>query len=451
MRTYLCVCFMSMHAFILNITYFYGHFQQRSTSIQGQWQFSPELRLKLSNIASWGRDIGKVNNEDFINEKATSYPEEFHWLTSIGLQSSDNWQANLAFHDQSLQTQVVRFTKRTTWVNNGSSDYSFSFFKQWQLGQYQGHWGVDQQYRRGVEAKERQLTLSSGELTEKLILDASQYDWAAFADIGSEYANTRWSIGVRLNGIKQKNARSVELSDRAVTYFANLGYQAGESLILMLGISTGFRFPSLTELYFEGATGRGELKGNPELGPEKSLNYELAVSWERNRQTFELNLFQNAIKDYIESIDLAKDTRSYQNLIQGAIKGLEYTYRYHVSSALDITLVGHLLDGKNNQGKALADIPANKVQLGLSYQRENWQANLSLKHRLDKNTVPSGEQALSSANILQASWQYQLHEEWQLKVWGTNLLNESYLSASDSKSTFVQGRRIGIQLSWQGN
>jgi len=428
-----------------------SHFRQRSTSIQGQWQLNQELTLTLSNIASWGRDIGKVNNEDFIKKKATSYPEEFHWLTSVGLKSSNDWQAYLAFHDQSLQTKVERFNKRTNWVDNESTDYSLSFFRQWQLGRYQGHWGLDQQYRSGVQASERQLTLASGEHTAKSILDASQYDWAVFADLGAEIDGLIWSTGVRLNGIKQQNAGAADISDQASTYFANISYQAFGDLSLGAGISTGFRFGSLTELYFDGSTGRGYLKGNPDLSPEKSTNLELSASWSRAGHEVEFNLFHNAIKDYIESVGLDEETRIYQNLTQGKIKGLEYGYRYRASDALGVSLSGHLLDGKSDTGAPLADIPADKVQFGVDYHKDNWLAELSLKHRFGKEEVPSGEQALSSANILQASWQYRLNDQWQIKVWGTNLLDDTYLTTSDGKSTYAQERRIGIQLSWQGD
>ena len=44
---------------------------------------------------------------------------------------------------------------------------------------------------------------------------------------------------------------------------------------------TGFRFPTLSELYFNGVTPRGDTLGNPRLEPETNRALQLSVAWEQ--------------------------------------------------------------------------------------------------------------------------------------------------------------------------
>ncbi|MEW6983388.1 TonB-dependent receptor plug domain-containing protein [Colwelliaceae bacterium 6471] len=426
-----------------------SHFQQRSASMQGQWQLQDQLTLTLSNIASWGDDIGKVNNDDFLNNKATTYPDEYHWVTSIGLQSQDSWQLNVALHDQSLQTQVQRFNTSTNWVDNKSTDYSVNFFTPWQVDNFGGHVGIEQQYRQGVTASERQLSLSSNELSNMSILDANQYEWAFFADVNRRFGDVYGATGARINGIRQQNKNADVLTDQAWTYFAQLSYQPKQQFSLSALISQGFRFPSLTELYFNGTTGRGYLIGNTELKPEKSLNYEVSALWEYAAHSFDLSVYRNEVSDYIESIDIDEETRSYLNLTHGVIKGIEYQYRYRFSEHIDLSLIGHVLKGENDQGDALADIPANKIQMGVKFSKDNWQGEFSIKHRFSKNTVAYSEQNLSAANIVSASVNYHINEQWLVTLSGQNITDELYLSSTDRKSTFAPERSIGVKISWK--
>ena len=44
-------------------------------------------------------------------------------------------------------------------------------------------------------------------------------------------------------------------------------------------LSRGFRDPVLSDRYFRGPSGRGFITGNPDLTPETSLQFDLAVRY----------------------------------------------------------------------------------------------------------------------------------------------------------------------------
>ena len=64
-------------------------------------------------------------------------------------------------------------------------------------------------------------------------------------------------------------------------------------------VSRGFRDPTLSERYYRGVTGRGFVTGNPDLDPERSLQYDVALR-RPGRVRFGLYLYRYEIRDLVE-------------------------------------------------------------------------------------------------------------------------------------------------------
>ena len=156
------------------------------------------------------------------------------------------------------------------------------------------------------------------------------------------------------------------------------------------------------------------------------------------------------INNYIERIQLDENTRSFKNVRNGHIKGLELSIQSQLTAQLSARLSGHYLTGKANNKQPLSDIPANKIQLSLAYQETRWQAQLTLKHRFNKNTYAEGEQFLPNVNTMQAHFNYDLNESWQFSFWLNNAFNNQYLLSADKKSALSAERQIGFSIHWQG-
>ncbi len=434
-----------------------SQFKQTSASFAANWSLNDDIDSQLLVLSSLGKDIGKANNEDFINKKYTVYPEEKHLITQFGLVSGNDWQARLALHKQQLTTKVSRFNKRINSVNSGATDYSLSFLQRWNSNTFDGQWGFEQQYRDNINANESVLNLTNQQNVNNAILAASVSSSALFTSVNYQYDDWSVSSGGRFSTIRQRSAlakqNEAKRDDHATTGYLSLGYQLSPDWQLTASMSTGFRFPTVTERFYHGTTGRGQTIGNPHLAAETAKNTELGVKYQTSAVNFQFSGFNNQIKHYIERVTEQlrddEDSRTYKNLGQGDIRGVEFSLTHQLSDALNYRFSGHHLSGKDQSGNPLADVSPDKLQLSLNYQHTDWQASLRLKHRFDNTDVAVGEHSLAAVNIITASFSYDLSDSWQLSLWANNLLNKDYRLTADSKSAQSNQRQIGLSLSWR--
>jgi len=102
------------------------------------------------------------------------------------------------------------------------------------------------------------------------------------------------------------------------------GLNATDALSLTASAGTGFRAPTLNELYHPGYS--GFYAGNPALKPETSLNLELGL---RYRFTYNRRLTLNAYRNSIDDLIAYQGTNSQAiNVNRARIDGLELTYHW---------------------------------------------------------------------------------------------------------------------------
>jgi iron complex outermembrane receptor protein/hemoglobin/transferrin/lactoferrin receptor protein len=78
-------------------------------------------------------------------------------------------------------------------------------------------------------------------------------------------------------------------------------YAFGDGVAIATNLSSGFRAPSIFELYANGVHGgvAAFQVGNPDLEPERSYSADLSLRVRRDRITAEVTGYVNAIQDYI--------------------------------------------------------------------------------------------------------------------------------------------------------
>ena len=425
-----------------------SQYQQTSASFLTHWTFNDDIKANFLIMPSYGKDIGKANNEDFLTKKFTIYPKELHILSQFSL-IAPKWQSNIAVHQQSLDTYVERFNKRINTVNSHATDFSGNFSQQWEIDNYSGQWGVDQQYRNNVKAIESEQNLITNQSITGTNLLANQYDGALFSQGNIDLNKIQLSAGIRLNYVKQKNNQTTlhnTFSDRAWTGYSNISWRPSTDIYLIGSINKGFRFASLSERFYSGTTARGKTIGNINLAPETATNYQANIHY----KNIQFSAFTNKINNYIERINIDENTRTYRNVYQATLKGASFNWHQQVTDSLNYRIMGDYIEGKNENGENLSGISANKIQLVADYQENHWHAQVILKHRFSKHSIAKGEQPLESANIISARATIDLPKQWQVSFTLDNLLNEAYTLTTDSKSSLSLERQFGITLSWQG-
>ena len=190
-------------------------------------------------------------------------------------------------------------------------------------------------------------------------------------------------------------------------------YNAADDVRIKAVIGQGYKTPTVNELYhywemFPGTwhdMGPMGMKfvpgkfyeGNPDLKPEKSLSYELAIEkdW-GEKATVHLGAFRNEVKDLIETYGTGAFTNNtthpglaeqdaiqhYRNVPEAILQGVELYGSHRLGKDIYLNAGYTFLDAKDKTGnKRLSDRAKHQFTFGVSYQPENiyaWDFNFDL-------------------------------------------------------------------------
>ena len=415
-------------------------------NIQGHASFDiGDRRFTAQQLISEGRDIGKSNNR-FPNT-VTDYPEERHWLGQLSGELSSRVEASLYYHYQELDTRVEEPGLSLNEVDSESLDWGLRLI--YDADDYLAglNLGVEYFGRRGVESRE---TIATGDAEQRQqILDAEQDGVDLFADLNRSYGDIELSAGLRWAWQEQQNRGWDDVDDNGWSGFARAGWTPDERWLFSLEVASGTRFAGVSERFFSGTTGRGQVLGNPDLDPEETLGVDIGIQWRGSRTTIEGHVFALRIDDYIERVDLNEELRSFRNLTEGELNGAELAARLDWSETWMVELGAHYLEAEDDDGTTLSDVVAPRAFATLRGDHGPWQSSLRFEHRFSEGDVAPGEVALDSANMLAFSLERRIGSGLQLRLWGRNLLDESWQLASDRLATEAPERSLGLTLSWR--
>ncbi|MFV0537712.1 MAG: TonB-dependent receptor plug domain-containing protein [Dysgonomonas sp.] len=202
---------------------------------------------------------------------------------------------------------------------------------------------------------------------------------------------------------------------------AGLSYFASENTILKGIVSKGFRNPTIREMYMFGPK-------NPDLKPERLMNYELSVSQKllNHSLSFDLGFFyikgDNSIK--LETVE-GRPTPIYMNTGKIENYGIEFSTNYKVNSNWDISANYSWLHMKH---KVTAS-PEHKLYAGTSYTHQKWNFSTGVQYINNLYTVleSKGTEAKKETFTL---WNvrvaYKPANILEIFARGENLLAQSY-------------------------
>jgi len=423
-------------------------FRQVNAMLERGWT-SGALSYRLQAIATAGHDIGK-SNTDFPNE-VNSYPLEEHLLMRFSLQKPGVFEVEVYIHPNELETRLVDVAggDRAEVFNE-----AFDFGGRWQreMREFFGgsaRFGVDLFGRRGVTAREIDTPGGGAALPSRAPLDDGEEDEAGV------YGASEWSIGratalvgARFAWQRQSNAGHSGQDDAAWSGFAGLVAPLGGGFELAANVGTGLRFPSLSERFFTGATGRGQVLGNPDLESERAGALDLGLRYYGRRLFVTGTLFRTEIDDYIERIDVHPDLRTFVNLTEGTLEGAELTSRIAFDSRWNLGFGGHWIDGRAEEGEPLADVPADRVHASAAWMGQRWGVDGRWEHRFEKRDAGSGEQPIGAADVVSMAVSFAWRDGVSLRLTARNLLDEEYFNSADEQLPLAAGRSLGVSIAY---
>jgi len=423
------------------------HFTQYSATLNAETEWQG-LNFEFFALPAIAKDIGK-SNIDFP-QRITTYPEEKHLLVKLAVSSPTGVAASFYLHPNDLDTEVLKLNKSFSTISNEAIDFGANWQIEKHFDEYIGRLGLDYFSRQSVSSKEASIDLiTQNQSISHTLVDGEEYEIAVVADLSGVWEVTEWKLAGRFAYFEQSAAQVATQDDFAWSGSLALSHPFDNGLEISVNAATGYRFPSLSEHFFSGTTGRGKVVANANLKKEQSVNIDIGAKWQGDQLMLATNIFYLNVSDYIERVEIEDDVLTYINLNNGKIKGIELQGDYYLTDELNLTWSGHYLKGEDDQGKVLSDIPSNRFVLGVNYNINRWEGKVNLEMRANKDDIGSGEKQISSAQILSAMLSYKFNQNLEISVNGNNLLNEQYVNSADRKATFSGERAVGVKVSWK--
>lgn len=255
------------------------------------------------------------------------------------------------------------------------------------------------------------------------LADESQRTWAAFGQLAWSHGPLRIDAGVRRD---DNDVFGAETSAKA-----GVAWAVSDAWRLRATYGEAFRAPSLADLYYPGFS-------NPELQPESSQSYELAVEGGQGAWRTTVALFENDLDNLIE-FDFV--TFVPQNLGRARARGVEGSLAYR-RGLVDARLAATWLDAENlDTGGPLLRRPDASASLVVFVRPGAWTVGGVLRHVGDRTDF--GEVALAAYSTLDLSLAWRAEGRWEPFVRVENVLDESYEEAAGYPAPGI-GFRAGI-------
>ncbi|MFV0480726.1 MAG: TonB-dependent receptor domain-containing protein [Campylobacteraceae bacterium] len=285
-------------------------------------------------------------------------------------------------------------------------------------------------------------------------------EWQATDDLA-------FTVGLRYN--KDENFGS-HFTPRVYTV-----YHVTDGFSLKGGISTGYMQPNIKQASTDFGSitwrGAGLLFGNPDLEPEKSINYELGFTYSNYKDLdLSLMLFHTTFKDKIAEKERCSGVfggprtcsyagqmwsylGSYENIAKAEMQGIEATFDYDISSNLK-TYASYTYTRSEQKTGAFKGQPLNKMprhmfNAGFDYQvRHNintWiQTNFRSKTSdyLSRTSMTKGT---PSYNFVDLGISYDINKNFKVGLGIYNILDKEV--RSDTYGSTWDRRRYNFNFS----
>ncbi len=204
--------------------------------------------------------------------------------------------------------------------------------------------------------------------------------------------------------------------------------------VLKAQYGTGFKAPTVTQLYGYYSSSWGTLKGNPDLDPEKSEGWTLGLSQELlGKGSFSVNYFKNRIWNVINTV--FKGTyQTYENADRVVTEGAEL--KLNISLTENLSLFGsytHLRakEKKNGNWKELERRPKESYTAGLrlktgKFSFTTWFDHYGRRKDTDWSTGTTRKVTIDGFTTFNCYASYKLNNRVKLYAKGVNLTDKKY-------------------------
>ncbi len=218
----------------------------------------------------------------------------------------------------------------------------------------------------------------------------------------------------------------------------------GAGLRLRGGYATGFRAPTLNELFYQDPWGSS---GNLTLKPEKSKSWEAGIEKDffGDRASVSVTYFRQEYEDLVQWVMSPLFAWSPQNVAETEIKGVETTVIVRPTDEITF-MAGHTyLDTEDmTTGRRLTLRPYNKANFSAEYSGEKFSLLADLLY-VGGRYAQSADRDLGSYKVVNLSGTVRATKNLSIFARAENIFDEDYEEAADYETpglSFYGGMKL---------
>lgn len=210
-----------------------------------------------------------------------------------------------------------------------------------------------------------------------------------------------------------------------------------EGVRVRVNYATGFRAPTLNELYYEDKWGS---RGNPNLEPEESKSWEVGIEQDMTKTvTVAATYFNQKYKNLIKWVAVSPWVYETRNSAKAEVKGFETWARYKDKSFGLKASYTYLDTMDEDTGKRLQRRPKDKVTAAMDVTV--WDVDITLDYAYVGKRLDTPKDTYSY-NLYNLSANYGFMKDWSVYAKIENLFDEEYEEASGygtARTSFFAG------------
>jgi outer membrane receptor protein involved in Fe transport len=233
--------------------------------------------------------------------------------------------------------------------------------------------------------------------------------------------------------------------------------EAGASFGIKAGAGTGYRPPSLYELYDPGST-LGPSAANPRLKPEQSQSQDGGVYADWPERFYgEVTAFE---QDFRNSVSLVPDPANpalfrFQNLTRTRSTGYEALATWKPTRGLTLSvnytrtravlLNNDAIDPRDN-GKQVPGVPEQRASAELAWRRAAWSAYVKARYASERFIDTANSQVLRPYTVWDAGVTVPLPRGFEAGFDARNVTGQTYAEVDNFPAP---GRQLFLTLRWR--
>jgi outer membrane receptor protein involved in Fe transport len=409
-----------------------------------------------------GTDIGKPSPTSYL--KPRWYPQEMNTLFTVGYKTKkfwilDNVNASVYALRSVLETQKDNLKEESLAVEkrNLAKVEGTNFGLKVRGGKAWGkrhtlNFGIDLFGRAGINDRNTEWKYDENgniisQREETSLQDAQRSNFGFYIDDKIQFSDLlTLNVGARFDTVRTSNltpdGNRLARNDEFFSLYLGSVYQITPYLSFLGNVGQSFRFPSVSELFYTGLTGRGTVFGNPELTPEKSLNFDFGFRYLHKKFFVSLYGFSNSISNMIQKYGgLEEEEYFYRNLTGGRIYGLEGEFYLSLMKNVEIFInFHHMVGEEKDTDAALNYIPPFRLTFWGKYSPGKFW--IEPRVTLASAVKDPGPLEISTDGyvLFDTIFGVKVNDNLTLVAIAQNILDQTYRASADEQGVDAPGR-----------